>query len=112
MLLFFTATTMFSLVKFHSYRKQEFSPLWWIWLCTTGVSIGCVCRYISYISDVYLVSNGLDFLEWPLSASTPQKIYGINLVILKCQWYSHLLNPFNRSVYMSGIGLPGSGVSS
>jgi dolichyl-phosphate-mannose-protein mannosyltransferase len=44
MLLFFTATTMFSLVKFHSYRKQEFSPAWWIWLCTTGISIGCVIR--------------------------------------------------------------------
>jgi len=43
MLLFFTATTIFSLVKFHSYRKQEFSPWWWIWLATTGVSIGCVC---------------------------------------------------------------------
>ena len=34
---------MFSLVKFHSYRKQEFTPWWWIWLATTGVSIGCVC---------------------------------------------------------------------
>ena len=44
MLLFFTATTMFSLVKFHSYRNEEFSPEWWIWLATTGVSIGCVCR--------------------------------------------------------------------
>ena len=47
MLLFFTATTMFSLAKFHSYRKQEFSPWWWIWLATTGASIGCVCRYHS-----------------------------------------------------------------
>src|SRR5208282_4903777 len=44
LLLFFTATTMFSLVKFHSSRKEEFSPWWWIWLATTGVSIGCVCR--------------------------------------------------------------------
>jgi dolichyl-phosphate-mannose-protein mannosyltransferase len=46
MLLFFTATTMFSLVKFHSYRKQEFEPWWWIWCATTGISIGCVCRYV------------------------------------------------------------------
>jgi dolichyl-phosphate-mannose-protein mannosyltransferase len=49
MLLFFTATTMFSLVKFHSYRKQEFSPWWWIWCATTGISIGCVCRYVLYV---------------------------------------------------------------
>jgi hypothetical protein len=34
---------MFALVKFHSYRKQEFTPWWWIWLAATGISIGCVC---------------------------------------------------------------------
>lgn len=44
MLLFFTALTMFSLVQFHSYRREEFSPEWWIWLAATGWSIGCVCR--------------------------------------------------------------------
>jgi dolichyl-phosphate-mannose-protein mannosyltransferase len=38
---------MFSLVKFHNYREEEFSDWWWVWLATTGVSIGCVCRYIS-----------------------------------------------------------------
>lgn len=55
MLLFFTATTMFSLVKFHSYRRDEFSPWWCIWLCTTGVSIGCVCRYIFLLPYLHSV---------------------------------------------------------
>lgn len=44
MLLFFTATTMFCLAKFHQHRREEFEPMWWIWLCATGASIGCVCR--------------------------------------------------------------------
>src|SRR5271169_4386458 len=40
MLLFFTATTMFCLSKFHQHRREEFEPMWWIWLCATGFSIG------------------------------------------------------------------------
>ncbi|KAB8338926.1 hypothetical protein FH972_021866 [Carpinus fangiana] len=43
MLLFFTFLTVFCWSKFHSYRKDPFSPEWAIWLLFTGVSIGCVC---------------------------------------------------------------------
>lgn len=43
MLLFFTFLTIFCWSKFHSYRKDPFSPEWGIWLFFTGISIGCVC---------------------------------------------------------------------
>lgn len=43
MLLFFTFTTMFSLVKFHEFRDRPFSYRWWKWITLTGASIGCVC---------------------------------------------------------------------
>ena len=43
MLLFFTFTTMFSLVKFHTFRDRPFSYRWWKWITLMGVSIGCVC---------------------------------------------------------------------
>lgn len=62
MLLFFTATTMFSLVKFHSYRKQEFSPWWWVWLATTGVSIGCVCS-VKWVGMFGMAVVGLYTIE-------------------------------------------------
>ncbi|GMK59386.1 hypothetical protein CspeluHIS016_0704010 [Cutaneotrichosporon spelunceum] len=42
MLLFFTFTTVFGLVKFHNQRHQPFADDWWIWLVFTGWSIGCV----------------------------------------------------------------------
>lgn len=43
MLLFFTFTTMFCLVKFHELRDKPFSYRWWKWITLMGVSIGCVC---------------------------------------------------------------------
>jgi dolichyl-phosphate-mannose-protein mannosyltransferase len=42
MLLFFTFTTVFCLSKFHNEQHESFSLDWWIWLCVTGLSIGCV----------------------------------------------------------------------
>ncbi|CAB4403826.1 unnamed protein product [Rhizophagus irregularis] len=42
LLLFFTYTTVFCLVKFHNQIYKPFSTNWWIWLFMTGISIGCV----------------------------------------------------------------------
>jgi dolichyl-phosphate-mannose-protein mannosyltransferase len=43
MLLLFTFTTVFCMIKFHNQRHDPFSPEWGLWLMFTGVSIGCVC---------------------------------------------------------------------
>lgn len=43
MLLFFTFTTVLCWARFHSLRKEPFSPEWGLWLILTGISIGCVC---------------------------------------------------------------------
>jgi dolichyl-phosphate-mannose-protein mannosyltransferase len=43
MLLFFTFTTMYCMVRFHNERHDPFSPEWGLWLMMTGLSIGCVC---------------------------------------------------------------------
>lgn len=36
------ALTMFSYVKFSTYRRQPFSQWWWTWLLATGFSLSCV----------------------------------------------------------------------
>lgn len=44
-LLFFTALSTFSFVKFHNYNKSRvahFTQEWWIWLVLTGLSLGAV----------------------------------------------------------------------
>ncbi|MCJ1249991.1 Protein O-mannosyltransferase 2 [Trapelia coarctata] len=43
MLLFFTFTTVLCWARFHSLRKESFSPEWFLWLFLSGTSIGCVC---------------------------------------------------------------------
>src|SRR5579859_6704364 len=62
MLLFFTATTMFSLVKFHSYRDQAFTPWWWIWCATTGISIGAVTS-VKWVGFLGMAVVGLYTVE-------------------------------------------------
>ncbi|KAJ5540649.1 hypothetical protein N7494_005725 [Penicillium frequentans] len=43
MLLCFTFTTTLCWARFHRLQRQSFSLQWYIWLCLTGLSIGCVC---------------------------------------------------------------------
>ncbi|KAJ5888867.1 Dolichyl-phosphate-mannose--protein mannosyltransferase 2 [Penicillium taxi] len=43
MLLCFTFTTTLCWARFHRLQKSSFSPQWYLWLCLTGLSIGCVC---------------------------------------------------------------------
>ncbi|KAI9748496.1 MAG: Protein O-mannosyltransferase 2 [Lichina confinis] len=43
MLLFFTFTTVLCWARFHNLRRESFSPEWWLWLFSCGISIGCVC---------------------------------------------------------------------
>lgn len=43
LLLFFTTTCVYSLVKFHNHQlTQPFSLEWWLWLLITGFNLGCV----------------------------------------------------------------------
>ncbi|KAL9106347.1 MAG: hypothetical protein Q9227_008616 [Pyrenula ochraceoflavens] len=43
MLLCFTFTTTLCWANFHRLRNESFSPEWWFWLFSSGISIGCVC---------------------------------------------------------------------
>ncbi|ODV62939.1 dolichyl-phosphate-mannose-protein mannosyltransferase PMT2 [Ascoidea rubescens DSM 1968] len=43
MLLLFTVTTFFCLVRFHNEKKKPFQRKWWKWILLLGISIGCVC---------------------------------------------------------------------
>ncbi|KAJ5765553.1 hypothetical protein N7520_005112 [Penicillium odoratum] len=43
MLLCFTFTTTLCWARFHRLQRENFSLQWYIWLCLTGLSIGCVC---------------------------------------------------------------------
>ncbi|KAJ5641587.1 hypothetical protein N7490_005587 [Penicillium lividum] len=43
MLLCFTFTTTLCWARFHRLQRESFSLQWYIWLCLTGLSIGCVC---------------------------------------------------------------------
>lgn len=42
-LLFFTLTTFYCLVKVHNLRKRQLTRKWSLWMLLTGFSIGCVC---------------------------------------------------------------------
>lgn len=46
MLLFFTFTTMLCYSRFHKLQNQSFSTEWWVWIILTGLSIGCVTRFV------------------------------------------------------------------
>ncbi|KAJ6096767.1 hypothetical protein N7486_007513 [Penicillium sp. IBT 16267x] len=43
MLLCFTFTTTMCWARFHRLQRKSFSLEWYMWLCLTGLSIGCVC---------------------------------------------------------------------
>lgn len=43
MLLCFTFTTTLCWARFHRLQHASFSAEWYVWLCLTGLSIGCVC---------------------------------------------------------------------
>ncbi|WWC59216.1 uncharacterized protein I303_101766 [Kwoniella dejecticola CBS 10117] len=47
-LVLFMALSLFSYVKFHQYRYQEFSNWWWFWLLNTGTWLACTlgCKMV------------------------------------------------------------------
>lgn len=64
MLLFFTATTFYTLVKFNKINRilgSEFGFQWFKWLILSGISIGCVCSvkwvgvFVTVLYGVYVI---------------------------------------------------------
>ncbi|OCF37575.1 dolichyl-phosphate-mannose-protein mannosyltransferase [Kwoniella heveanensis BCC8398] len=47
-LVLFMALSLFSYVKFHQYRYQEFTKWWWFWLLSTGAWLACTlgCKMV------------------------------------------------------------------
>ncbi|KZT39394.1 O-mannosyltransferase [Sistotremastrum suecicum HHB10207 ss-3] len=40
-LIFFVTLSLYTYVKFRKVRYLEFTPVWWGWLCATGVALAC-----------------------------------------------------------------------
>lgn len=61
MLLFFTFTTVYFLACFNNCQRRPFEEEWWVFLTLTGISIGCVARYVESWSglDVKVDDSGI-----------------------------------------------------
>ncbi|KAG9030784.1 Protein O-mannosyltransferase 2 [Tulasnella sp. JGI-2019a] len=92
MLICFTFTTVFCMAKFNNQQWKPFSIDWWVWLCMTGFSIGCVCSvkwvgfFVTALVGAYTVE---DLWERFGDLKMPPRIYlkhwlarGLCLVIL------------------------------
>lgn len=106
MLLFFTFTTVFCWAKFHTYRKDAFSPEWGLWLMLTGVSIGCVCSvkwvgfFVTALVGLYTIEdlwNKFGEVEMPkldLILHLGFRVFGlivIPLIVYMFSFYLHFL---------------------
>lgn len=56
------ALTIFSYVKYSTYRTQPFTKWWWIWLNLTGVSLSCVIS-TKYVGVFTYVTIGIGVLH-------------------------------------------------
>ncbi|CAH2350545.1 dolichyl-phosphate-mannose--protein mannosyltransferase 4 [[Candida] railenensis] len=56
------ALTIFTYVKFSTFRRQPFSKNWWIWLYATGVSLSCVIS-TKYVGVFTYVTIGIGVLH-------------------------------------------------
>ena len=78
MLLFFTVSSYFCLAKFHTMRKSPFSARWWLWLCLTGLNLGCaisvkmVGLFIISVVGIYTISELWNLLS---DRSVSWKVY-------------------------------------
>ncbi|KIV98573.1 uncharacterized protein PV09_09637 [Verruconis gallopava] len=104
MLLFFTFTTVYCWAKFHSYRKDPFTPEWGLWLMLTGVSIGCVCSvkwvgfFVTALVGLYTIEdlwNKFGDVEMPkldLALHLAFRVFGLIVLPLMVYMFSFYLH--------------------
>lgn len=114
MLVFFTSTTYFCMIKFHNCRKNEFTKHWLTWLLLTGISIGCVCSikwvglFVTALVGLYTI---LDLALKLFDAKLSWKKYGkhwifriINLICVPLTIYIISFKVHFNTLYKAGSG--------
>ncbi|KAG6988583.1 general transcription and DNA repair factor IIH subunit ssl1 [Physcia stellaris] len=96
MLLFFTFTTTLCWARFHSLRKQSFTPEWFLWLLLCGINIGCVCSVkwvglfctalvgLYTIEDLWNKFGDLDMPKVELASHLAARVVG--LIVIPMLW--------------------------
>ncbi|KAL8786618.1 MAG: hypothetical protein Q9195_008140 [Heterodermia aff. obscurata] len=100
MLLFFTFTTTLCWARFHSLRKESFSPEWFLWLFLCGINIGCVCSVkwvglfctalvgLYTIEDLWNKFGDLDMPKVELASHLAARVVGLIMVPLLVYMFS------------------------
>lgn len=106
MLLFFTFTTTLCWARFHSLRKQSFTPEWFLWLLLCGINIGCVCSVkwvgafgtalvgLYTIEDLWNKFGDLEMPKVELASHLAARVVGlivIPLLVYMFSFYIHFL---------------------
>lgn len=106
MLLFFTFTTTLCWARFHSLRKQSFTPEWFIWLLLCGINIGCVCsvKWVGLFctalvglytaEDLWNKFGDLDMPKVELASHLVARVIGlivIPVIVYMFSFYIHFL---------------------
>ena len=100
MLLFFTFTTTLCWARFHSLRKESFSPEWFLWLFLCGINIGCVCSVkwvglfctalvgLYTIEDLWNKFGDLDMPKVELASHLAARVVGLIMIPMLVYMFS------------------------